>query len=378
MSGGFKRKNKNKNGVNSMIGCRTKDWWSYISRYSFEWKYFSRAFLGTLIVLIGIPFRMWERFRVGKKIENTQIHESPVFIIGHWRGGTTLLHNLLSKDKQFGYTTYLQGLFPHSFLTNNFFAWIAKNIMPSKRPMDNMDININSPQEEELILMCQSGHSIYNMWVAPKNQMEVWKQYGRLEDPHYRKLWSDGYIQMLKTSTFNFKGKRLLLKNPPNTARIPYLIEQFPNAKFIHIYRNPYQVYASTYKLYRDVLNFFQFHDEVEEDVDNNILEIYKDVYDSYNTHKHLIPKENLLEVKFEDFVKDKEKGLKEIYEKLNLGDYSKMEPTYKEYLSSIKSYKKNKLRNDDEVIDIVNKHWAFAFKDFGYDMEKVDDSVSS
>ena len=37
-------------------------------------------------------------------------------------------------------------------------------------------------------------------------------------------------------------------------------------------------------------------------------------MYDAYNTTKHLIPKENLLEIKFEDFVKDKEKGLKEIY----------------------------------------------------------------
>lgn len=350
----------------------------YLSRYGFQWKYLSRILLGTLVILIGIPFRIWERFRVGKKIKETQIHESPVFIIGHWRGGTTLLHNLLSKDPQFGYTTYLQGLFPHSFIASSFFAWVAKTIMPNKRPMDNMDININSPQEEELIMICQNGHSVYNMWVAPHTQMETWKQYGRLENPHYKKLWSDGYIQMLKTSTLNFGGKRLVLKNPPNTARIPYLLEQFPNAKFIHIYRNPYKVYASTYKLYRDVLNFFQFTDEVAADVDANILEIYKDMYNAYHQHKGLIPKENLIEIKFEDFVKDKEQGLKDIYKQLDLGDYSKIEPIYKEYLASIKSYKKNKLRNDDEVVRLVNQHWAFAFKDFGYEMEKVEASVSS
>lgn len=373
MSEGFKEKNINKTRVNSVIGSRIGIWWKYLTQHRIQWKYLFRIFTSSLVILIGIPFRIWERFRVGKKIENTQIHESPIFILGHWRGGTTLLHNLLCKDPQFGYVTYLQGLFPHSFLASNFFAWIAKTIMPKKRPMDNMEININSPQEEELALIAQSGHSAYNMWIAPDEHWEIWGKYGKLDkDTKLKSKWSKGYLQLLKGATFNFKGNRLVLKNPPNTARIPYLLEQFPNAKFIHIYRSPYKVYASTYKLYRDVINFFQLHDEVEKKVNDNIIKIYKDMYASFNEHKNLIPKENLLEIKFEDFVKNKEGGLKDIYTQLNLGDYSKVESIYTEYLSSIKSYKKNKLRTDDEVIKTVNEHWRFALDNFGYEKEEL------
>lgn len=372
---GFQRKQINKTRVNSVIGSRTGTWWKYLTQHRVQWKYLFRVFTSSLVILIGIPFRMWERFRVGKKIEQIVIHDTPIFILGHWRGGTTLLHNLLCKDPRFGYVTYLQGLFPHAFLASGFFRFIAKTIMPKKRPMDNMEIDINSPQEEELALMAQSGHSVYNMWLSPDDHWEMWQRYGRLEhnNPTYKNKWNDGYIGLLKAATFNFNGKPLVLKNPPNTARIPYLLEQFPNAKFIHIYRNPYKVYASTFKLYRDVINFFQLHDEVEKDMNANVVRIYQDMYDSYQKNKQLIPKENLIEIKFEDFVKDKEGGLKNIYQQLKIGDYQEVESIYKEYLSSIKSYKKNKLRTDDEVIRAVNEHWGFAIEDFGYEREEMD-----
>ncbi len=370
MGKGFEHKNKNKTGVVSIIGVRCGVWWQYLRNNKWEWKYFSKILLVSLIVLVGIPFRFWERLKLGKKIKETKIHDSPVFILGHWRGGTTLLHNLLSMDKQFGYVTYLQGLFPHAFLASNFFRFVANNLMPSKRPMDNMDITTESPQEEELALISQSGHSVYNMWVAPDTHAEVWKNYGKFENEELKRKWSEGYLQLLKTATFNFDGKRLLLKNPPNTARIPYLLEQFPNAKFIYIYRNPYKVFASTYKLYQDVINFFQIHDEDEENVVNNFLHIYKDMHEVYQRDKNLIPKGNLLEVKFEDFVNNKMDGLADIYSTLGLGDFNAVRPTYDSYLSSIKDYKKNKLRTDRDVLEKVNEHWDFAFEAYGYERE--------
>ncbi len=375
MSKEFQNKNINKTGVVSIIGATWSIWWRYISQFRWEWKYFGKILLVTLVVIVGFPFRLWEKFRVGKQIQNTKIDESPVFILGHWRGGTTLLHNLLSKDPQFGYVTYLQGLFPHAFLASNFFRWFATRIMPSKRPMDNMEIDTESPQEEELALIAQSGHSLYNMWIAPEKQNEIWNDYALFKNKEIKNKWSKGYLDLLKTATLNFQGKRLVLKNPPNTMRIPYLLEQFPNAKFIFIYRNPYKVYASTYKLYRDVINFFQLHDEDESFIDQNILRIYKEMNEAYQKNKNLIPQENLIEIKFEDFVKNKEEGLKNIYQKLDLGDFKNVESIYQKYLLTIQNHKKNKLNTDKEVLKKVNDNWSFAFKEFNYEMEKIEQS---
>ncbi len=372
MPKGFENKNINKTGVVSIIGTTWGIWWRYLSENQWEWKYFPKILLVSLVIIVGFPFRLWERWKVGKAIDNTTIDESPVFILGHWRGGTTLLHNLLSLDKQFGYVTYLQGLFPHAFLASGFFRWFAVRIMPSKRPMDNMEINTESPQEEELALISQSGHSLYNMWVAPNRHWEIWEKYGRFEDEESKEEWSKGYIRLLKTATYNFEGKRLLLKNPPNTMRIPYLLEKFPNAKFIYIYRNPYKVYASTYKLYRDVIDFFQIMDEDEDVAVENILRIYSEMHETYQRDKKMIPSGNLIEVKFEDFVGNKMDGLGKMYRKLSLGNFEEIKPVYEKYLSSIKNYKKNKLRTDTDVLEKVNGHWDFAFEAYGYEKETV------
>ncbi|MGB1217302.1 MAG: sulfotransferase family protein [Saprospiraceae bacterium] len=366
----FQDKNINKTGVVSVVGATCSIWWKYLTENKWEWKYFGKILLVSLVVWIGIPFRIWERFRLKQKIKNTPIHPEPVFILGHWRGGTTLLHNLLTSDKRFAYVTYLQGLFPHAFLASGFFRWFAVKIMPSTRPMDNMKINTESPQEEELALISQSGHSLYNMWIAPEKHLDFWQKYGHFSDEKSKKNWDKGYTQLLKAATYNFEGKPLVLKNPPNTMRIPYLLEKFPNAKFVFICRNPYKVYASTYKLYRDVINFFQIQEEDEENVVNNILQIYREMNQKYLKDRYLIPKENLIEIKFEDFVKDKMGGLENIYEQLNLGDFETIRPTYQAYLDSIKSYKKNKLRTDDKVRKDVNANWGFAFDAFGYEKE--------
>ncbi len=369
----FENKNINKTGVVSIIGVTWGVWWRYITQYKWEWKYLLKILLVTLIVIVGLPFRWWERFRVSKKVNNTQINPSPVFVIGHWRGGTTLVHNLLSLDPQFAYVNYLQGLFPHAFLASGFFKWFATRIMPNKRPMDNMVINTESPQEEELALISQSGHSMYNMWINPQSIEKIWRQYAYFDNPTIKEQWSKGYLDLLKTATYNYDNKRLVLKNPPNTFRIPYLLEQFPNAKFIFIYRNPYKVYASTFKLYKDVINFFQIEDENVDVIDENILTIYNEMHEKYWKDKNLIPQDNLIEIKFEDFVNDKLKGLEQIYNHLNLGDFNEVFPIYEDYLKGIKNYKKNKLKTDSEVLQKVNKHWAKSFEVFNYEMEKED-----
>jgi hypothetical protein len=54
----------------------------------------------------------------------------------------------------------------------------------------------------------------------PKNVIEEWKEI---------------YLYLLKKETLYRDGKRLVLKNPANTARVTLLLEMFPNARFVHI-----------------------------------------------------------------------------------------------------------------------------------------------
>ena len=52
---------------------------------------------------------------LGDDIAKTEMPD-PVFILGHWRSGTTLLHGLMAQDDQFAYPRIYQVSNPHSFL----------------------------------------------------------------------------------------------------------------------------------------------------------------------------------------------------------------------------------------------------------------------
>ncbi|TFG37549.1 MAG: sulfotransferase, partial [Candidatus Aminicenantes bacterium] len=66
----------------------------------------------------------------------------------------------------------------------------------------------------------------------------IFDRYVMFEDvsPTVVEKWQAIYLRFLKKLTFSSGGKRLLLKNPANTARIRVLLELFPDAKFIHVY----------------------------------------------------------------------------------------------------------------------------------------------
>ena len=70
--------------------------------------------------------------------------------LGHWRTGTTYLHELLIRDPRHSYPTTYQCLAPGHFLISE--AWLPKVFfffVPSRRPMDNMPAGWDRPQEDE-------------------------------------------------------------------------------------------------------------------------------------------------------------------------------------------------------------------------------------
>jgi omega-hydroxy-beta-dihydromenaquinone-9 sulfotransferase len=85
-----------------------------------------------------IPEKKWfEQIVKPLKIQN-----DPIFVIGHWRSGTTFLHMLMSQDEQFGY---------------------------SKRPMDNITMDLDSSQEEEYSLENLGLCRFYHGWSFPRS-----------------------------------------------------------------------------------------------------------------------------------------------------------------------------------------------------------------
>lgn len=302
------------------------------------------------------------------------LEEEPVFILGHWRSGTTFVHNVLALDKHFGYNTTYQTVFPNLMLFGqSFFKKNMSGLMPDRRPTDNMELKVDLPQEEEFALANMSKVNFYNFWFFPKNTMEYAHKYLLFENatPDEIEEFKRTFRRLIKVSLYNTNGTQFLSKNPPHTGRIPQLLEMYPNAKFVYLVRNPYTVFESTRSFFTNTIKPLKLQDITDDEIEQNILEVYKDLFFKYEKDKALIPEGNLIEVKFEDFEQDALGMTKQIYDTLRLPGFEEARPEIEAYLGKKKGYKKNKYAYDPRTIELVEKHWPFALERWGYTLEK-------
>ena len=365
--------NEKTGGISTLVGFTLGDWLQLLkdNRFSLSMTYRDRWFPIFFFSIRNSQLLSKENKRFGEKIDNAVI-KPPIFIIGHWRSGTTLLHSLLTVDSRFAYPNLFQVTFPHSFLT---LEEMLKEKMeeddPEKRPMDNMEVSYDSPGEDEFALAVLSLRSPILGWMFPRREA-YYDRYLTFKDVPQSEIeiWQSSFINFLKKLSFRYPN-RLVLKSPQHTARVRLLLEMFPDAQFIYISRHPHQVFRSTQRLYRTAVARNHVQTAPDEDIDDGIIERYREMNQAYLDDRHLIPDGNLYELHFEDLEKDMLGQVRAIYQHLGLDDFQSVEPALTAYINSMSAYKKNNYAPlSDEMKDRLARAWQPMFDAFGYDPE--------
>lgn len=353
-----------------LFGISFKKWIQLVeSNGGIDKKYLDRAAFITMGSIFTEPARAIFKMKYQHRIDDYKIKEPPVIIIGHWRSGTTYLHELLSEDPRFCYVTLWNTMLPDSFPLFEHSKKFLANFLPKTRPMDNIEVEIDGPYEEEAGIAVLSPYSFFHCLHFPRNAEE---QY--LKSIHYQGLtddenaqWKQMYDHFMKTVIFMNNGKQLLLKDPANTARIPLLLDLYPDAKFIHIYRNPYKVYLSTIKMRNKVLDKLALQNANKKDIEQQVIQNYKRLMNAFFEQKKLIPSSNFVEIRYEDLVKDPLKQVEQIYSHLDLPGFDKAVPGMKKYLDRKSDYKTNVYKIDEQIIRHVKENWGFTIDKWGY-----------
>ncbi len=319
------------------------------------------------------PFMFLQDLLYRKKLKRVDLQskeKAPIFILGHYRSGTTHLHYLMAKDPQLGHVQNY-----HSFMVN--FCLLGRNwldrllapLVPSKRPMDNMKMDMFAPQEEDQSVGNISTHIGIHSYFFPKNR-SYFEKYSLQKglSSKEKKAWQKAYDKNLRIVSLGNDQKRLVIKNPANTGRIKALLELYPNAKFIYIHRNPYEVYRSTRKLYRKSIQT-QFLQEVDEaHIQNMIINNYKDFIQYYLDQRHLLRPNQLIEISFEELTNDGEATIEKIYQQLDLEGWENAQPQVRDYLESVKNYKRNRFKGLPLKLTYrIQQEWGFAFEAWDY-----------
>jgi hypothetical protein len=326
------------------------------------------AVLITLVSLFNTLLWLVKELIYGGGVEKSELTHAPIFIVGHWRSGTTYLHELLVLDDRFAFPTTYECFAPSHFLVSDWLiARYMKFLLPSKRPMDNMAAGWDLPQEDEFALCNLGVGSPYTTMGFP-NRPPQDVEYLDLKDldETQRARWKAGMLSFLKDVAYR-KPRPIVLKSPAHTARIRTLLELFPQAKFVHIVRDPVNVFMSTVRLWRSLYDVQGLQVDDGHDITEYVLSTFERMYDSFEEDRTLLKENQYYEVRYEDLVADPVEQVRAMYQKLDLGDFEHVRPKLEAFLEAKKDYQTNRFEPPEEVRAIVGERWGEFARRYGY-----------
>lgn len=308
--------------------------------------------------------------QVAKGLRPKEELEPPIFILGHWRSGTTHLYNVMSLG-EFAYVPPISVGLPAETLT--LAQWLRPFLekqLPDSRYIDNIPVTPTSPQEDEIGLANLSPLSFYHGIYFPERFDWFVNRGIFLDEASDEQVaqWEEAFVLFMRKLDRVFGGKRLLIKNPVYTARPAQLLKLFPGAKIIHIHRDPFDVFPSMQNFYSKLFPVMalQPHDHV--DVDGAILRIYDRMMRQFTEQTASLAAPDYVEIPYRVLNDDPLGAMKLIYDTLEIDGFASVEPKFSAYLDSIKGYEKNRFRKADATTDRIADAWAPWLDRWGYE----------
>jgi hypothetical protein len=354
----------------SLAGVTWADWWRVLreNRFAVDPPYWPRALALTAGCGLNSLYRRKEDRAYGPLLERVTV-PPPLFILGHWRSGTTLLHNLLALDARFAYPNLYEVFFPHTFLcTEDVRAGQVTGLVPSTRVMDNVPLGVEMPNEDEFATCAASLRSPYMLWAFPRNpaRYEPYLTFRGVPDAEVQR-WKAEFLRFVRKLTLRY-SRPLLLKSPPHTGRVRLLLELFPDARFVSIHRNPYAVFQSTRHLNATLTHSLQFQRPGKDDPDEAVLRRYRLLHDAFFDERGLIPDGHFHELGFDELEREPLVAVRRLYERLGLPGFDEVRPALEDYVRGQSGYRKNRY---DDVTPAqrarIGREWSRSFEQWGY-----------
>jgi hypothetical protein len=320
-----------------------------------------------------------QRAFYSRRIARTTL-QSPVFIIGHWRSGTTFLHELLTRDPGLTAPSTYECFCPgHFHLSARFFTKL-EYLIPGTRPMDEMKMSWHNPQEDEFALLNMGLPSPYEELAFPNHRKKS-APFLSLDElsPRQRARWRETLITFLKSVTLSRMKQRgavprLVLKSPPHTARLAVLSEIFPDAKFVHLVRNPAEVYSSSVRTWVSLFEVQGCQTPRAEPLPNGapsiedyVLSTFNELYRGFADARSAIPTQQFFELRYEDLVAEPLSQLERIYEHLELGRFEEARPHFQAHLAAVRHYRPSRHPVAPDAESEMRRRWAPFIETYGY-----------
>jgi hypothetical protein len=358
-------------------GMTLKPWFGLLARnrFAISPRRLPMAIDVTLCAAMNSLFGMAQRIFCGRAIERTEISNPPVFIVGHWRTGTTWLHEMLARDPRFTAPTTYECLVPsHALLTAPIWA-LSRFRAPKTRPMDGMAFDYDRPQEDEFAMMNLGAGSFLETFAFPNHRpiRAGTIALAGLDDAE-RRQWVATRTRFLKQVLYRAQRAarrnsadtpRLVLKAPQDTARLALLNSAFPGACFIHLVRKPEDIFASTAKLWRSLgetqglqTPCWDAQPDGAPSLDEFVLSTFEQLYRDFDAQQRQLRPEQIIDVRYEDMARDPAGTLDRIYAHFGWGE-------------AVKTGERGRATRRYQLAPAIKaeiaRRWSFYGERFGY-----------
>lgn len=320
-------------------------WFGYVLRY-----------------IVLEPVRLVERVVYDRAIRSHEFPAPPLFVLGHWRSGTSYLQTLLYLDPRFTTSTIYRSLLPDVFYLTE--GWLKPilgtvcRIFGVQYAIQRAPLDLDLPAEADLGLCCLSSRFSYT-WghVFPASFNQWMERLVFAPSDASRTGWLDAYDYFLRKLSYGAGGKVVVVKSPGDTARLTVLAERYPEAKFIYIHREPEDVFHSNRYLWDVILKDHGVQSLNKEQVDDLIVANYADLLSRYEEQRGALPRERLVEVRYATLREDPLTTLTEIYGQLGLGDVPMDE--IRDFVQHKSTYKAQPYVTSPAVQERLSREWG-------------------
>lgn len=265
----------------------------------------------------------WRRARV----------REPVFIVGHARSGTTLMHTLLARDPQFSFFRTWEMFLPSLVQKRLVDAGVALDRRlgrPLARRVEAFEdrafakgrqmhpMGLANPEEDEFLLFLAFASPVLAMLFPHQSELNRLFHFDRLPERERRRVL-DFYEEVVRRQLWLRGGARHLAKNPVFVGKLRSLIARFPDARFVLMERHPFETIPSILKMMERNWKAVGGSRETIRRELRVLAELSFDYYTYSLEVLDALPSERCAVVRYEELVERPAKTIEEVYAQLEL-----------------------------------------------------------
>ena len=254
-----------------------------------------------------------------------------VFVLGFWRSGTTLLHELLASGPRMAAPRTWQCMNPSGFRIGG--APVSRAAV--SRPMDAVSVSALSPQEDEFVLLARGAPSVYRAWLDPRRWQETLpalRQETWLSLPEQE--WLGDWRTFLGWCTPE-GADTLVVKSPNHVFRLQALHRLWPKARVVWTLRDPADTWHSNRRMWQAMTAMYGLWSWPAGALDRLLFEAMSEYAAALRWAAATLGPDTMACVDFERLSRSGAEVLRALTGRLDLGKWESWQPTVQPLLDA-------------------------------------------